>query len=77
MVRRNGKIVPAAPDMNPDEQTWTGLVAFVPGDAEAIMKKVDAVRTSFPVNVFPANGGALVQAGHSDLEKVVKALQEG
>jgi hypothetical protein len=77
MVRRGGKIVPAGSDMTADEQTWTGMMAFVPGDVETIRKKVAAVKTSYPANVFPADGGALVHAGHSDLEKVVKALQKG
>ena len=59
----------------PEMRTWTGHLAFIPGSSAEIRKKVADVSISFGADVLPAEGGAWVWAGFSDLEKIVKALR--
>lgn len=65
-----------APDTVPDGmRTWTAFVAFVPGDAADIKKRVDALRINFTADVMPDQGGAWVSAGYNDMENILKALR--
>lgn len=75
LIKADGewRIAPEPPPA--DARTWTGNLAFVPGAVAEIRKKVDAVKISFAADVLPAEGGAWVWAGISDLEKVVRALR--
>lgn len=80
IVRKNiTKVGPdwqVAPDRPPaDMRTWTGFLAFVPGDRAEIKKRVDAVPISFTADLLPAEDGARVLAGYSDLAKIVKDLR--
>lgn len=75
-ITRVGSDWQVAPDQPPlDMRIWSGFLAFVPGDRAEIKKRVDAVRISFTADLLPAEGGAWVHAGFSDLEKIVKALR--
>lgn len=65
-----------APEPSPaDARTWTGNLAFAPGTVAEVRKKVDAIKISFAADVLPAEGGAWVWAGISDLEKIVRTLR--
>ncbi|UOK70210.1 hypothetical protein [Ancylobacter polymorphus] len=75
LIKTDGewRIAPEPPPA--DARTWIGNLAFVPGAATEVRKKVDAIKISFAADVLPAEGGAWVWAGISDLEKIVRALR--
>ncbi|TSJ64628.1 hypothetical protein FO470_05055 [Starkeya sp. 3C] len=74
-IRPDGKLRPAPEPMPDGERFWTGHTAFLPGDADLLKKQVEAVRISFTADIFPAEGGVLVHAGYSDVEKIIKAIR--
>lgn len=75
LTQEGGKTV-VAPDGAPSgEKVWTGFAAFVPGDLDTTRRGVDQVRISFTADVVPAEGGAWVLAGFSDLEKIVRKMR--
>jgi hypothetical protein len=81
IVRKNiTKVGPdwqVAADQTPAEmRVWSGFLAFVPGDAMEIRKRVDAVKISYRADIIPEKAGAWVMAGYNDLEKIVRALRQ-
>lgn len=74
-IRPDGKLQPAPDPVPEGERFWTGHTAFLPGDADLLTKHVAAVRISFTADVFQVEGGVLVHAGYSDVERIIKAIR--
>lgn len=75
LIKVDGEWRLASEPLPADTRTWTGHLAFVPGAAGDLRKRVDAVTISFAADLLPEEGGAWVWAGISDLEKIVRALR--
>lgn len=76
LIKVGAEMSVAPDDLPAGTRTWTGECAFVPGDLAELQKRVAAVRTSFSSDVLPAEGGAWVPAGASDLMKLLKSLRK-
>ncbi|MBB3771986.1 hypothetical protein FHS55_002595 [Angulomicrobium tetraedrale] len=72
---RHGDAWRVAPDDGPPATSvWAGTFVYIPGPLRETRARIDAVRTFGTAALYPAEGGAWVQAQMPDLERIVRAI---
>ncbi|MCK0196200.1 hypothetical protein MWN34_04670 [Ancylobacter sp. 6x-1] len=72
---RNGTEWRLAPETLPEAtRSWSSFCFFAPDEiGTSLRKRVDAVRTSFLIDILPADGGNWVLGGYNDLDRILVA----